>query len=91
VNSSFQFGLGHRTRWIDTPLTHDPFLILKIEDRFKVLPIKKPRRALMICDPCGILLINNTFYLTTAESNWAWNMPQEYQNNVYRLKFGRGQ
>jgi hypothetical protein len=88
VNSTFQFGFGHRTYNKRGKLIHDPFLIMKNGDRFELSAIEKPPGALAICDPCCLLLIDNSFYLITAEAESSWFRPQDYRTMVYRVRSG---
>jgi hypothetical protein len=98
MNSSFQFGFGHRTIVIEKrprdknrQVFHNPFIIVKNESQFMVLPMEKPQRAMKISDPSAILLINGVFYLIMAESKKEWFFPQQYDNHVYRIHFGTDQ
>jgi hypothetical protein len=85
VNSSFEFGLGHRT--IDGPnwVIHDPFMIRKNDHHVDIIPVRKPPSALRLMDPACIIQIYDYFYLVTAESSNPWWYPQDYRNLIYRI------
>ena len=83
------YGMGHKTYKKDE-LYHDIFIWLidfrKKNPELIIKDIEKPEITKKISDPTSIILINNEYYLITAESEYPWSKEQDYITSIYLLQ-----
>jgi len=89
-NTDRYFGFGHRTYWKNGLFLHDPFLwIISFEKEIPQLVIhdlEKPANAQSIMDPTSVIMVDNKYYMLTAETVLPWFSDQDYITNLYEIK-----